>query len=85
MKRNVEIDIELTPVEIEKELWDMLSGEQTALLVCMAGRYAYNKANVSRQMCSVANHVKELPPKLRSDITNMVENFLELLKEDTES
>ena len=85
MKRNVEIDIELTPIEIEKELWEMLSGEQAALLVCMVGRYACNKANVSSQMCSVANHVKKLPPKLRSNITSMVENFLELLKEDTES
>ena len=35
MKRNVEIEIELTPVEIEKELWEMVSSEQVLLLVCM--------------------------------------------------
>ena len=85
MKRNVEIEIELTPVEIEKELWEMVSSEQVLLLVCMAHRYTFNKANVSSQMCGVAHRVKELKPKLKSDITSMVENFLELLKEDTGS
>lgn len=85
MKRKVEIDIELTPIEIEKELWEMVSSEQVLLLVCMANRYTFNKASVSSQMCSVAHRVKELQPKLRRDIIGMVENFLELLKEDTGS
>lgn len=50
MVRNVEIRIDLTPKEIETEIWDLASEEQVELLRALGERYKMEPANVCDQL-----------------------------------
>ena len=84
MKRNMSIDIALTPREIEEEVWNMDSENQIELLKYFVWRYESTKHYpVLMQMQSIYDSMKVFCDEdERENIIRLVSEFLDFLKGD---
>lgn len=81
MKRNIEVDLHITPRELEEELWGMDSVEQTDLLLAMSQRYKRDSYKVLMQMQNIHDEfVAGLNDEERRDVVWLFEQILEYLK-----
>lgn len=81
MKRNIEVDLHITPRELEEELWGMDSVEQTDLLLAMSQRYKRDSYKVLMQLQNIHDEfVTGLYEEERSDVIRLFEQILEYLK-----
>lgn len=82
MKRSVDVDFHITPRELEEELWNMDSVEQTDLLLAMSQRFRNESYKVLMQMQNVHDEfVAGLNDEERRDVVRFFEQILEYLKE----
>ena len=76
------MDFHINPRELEEELWEMDSVEQTDLLLAMSQRYKREPHKVLMQMQSIHDEfVAGLYDEERSDVVRLFETILEYLKE----
>jgi len=87
MERNVSIDIALTPMEVEEEVWNMDSDAQVELLKRFVLRYESTKHfPVLMQMQNIYDSMKELCDEDEQEsIIRLVSEFLDFLKGDVYS
>ena len=82
MKRNIEVDFHIMPRELEEELWNMDSVEQTDLLLAMSQRYKRESYKVYMQLQNIHDEfVAGLNDEERRDVVRLFEQILEYLKE----
>ena len=84
MKRNMSIDIALTPREIEEEVWNMDSENQIELLKYFVWRYESTKHYpVLMQMQNIHDDLKVFcDDDERRNIINLVSTFLDYISDD---
>jgi len=84
MKRNISVDIALTPREIEEEVWNMDSENQISLLNYFVWRYESTKHYpVLMQMQNIHDDLKVFCDEdERENIIRLVSEFLDFLKGD---
>lgn len=84
MKRNISIDMALTPREIEEEVWNMDSENQIELLKYFVWRYESTKHYpVMMQMQFIHDDLKELCDEdERRNIISLVSTFLDYISDD---
>lgn len=81
MKRNIDVDLHITPRELEEELWGMDSVEQTDLLLAMSQRYKRDSYKVLMQLQNIHDEfVTGLYEEERNDVVRLFETILEYLK-----
>lgn len=83
IQRRIPVNISPTPREIEQEIWQMDSVEQTDLLLAMSQRFSNECASVQSQIYAVSIDVKkELNADERRNVIHLLECILEYVKED---
>lgn len=84
MKRNMSIDIALTPREIEEEVWNMDSENQIELLKYFVWRYESTKHYpVMMQMQNIYDSMKVFCDEdERRSIINLISEFLDFISDD---
>ena len=84
MKRNISIDMALTPREIEEEVWNMDSENQIELLKYFVWRYESTKHfPVLMQMQNIHDDLKVFCDEdERRSIINLVSTFLDYISDD---
>lgn len=81
MKRNVEVNIEVSGIDLADELWEMNTAEQAAFLREL-GRTSMFEFDFLQQLFSVAIDINKFTTdKTKAAIIKMLENTLEYIKE----
>lgn len=82
VQRNFTENIEITPRELENELWNMNATEQTDFLLALSQRYENEHFNVVMQYEYIKDTMRSiLTEEDRRDVVNMLKTLVEYLEE----
>ena len=81
IQRTEVINVELTPREIELEIWNMDSGQQADLLLAMSQRYKSDEYHFLMQLLYIKDDFNSLlSTKEKENVIKMFEDILEYIK-----
>lgn len=83
VQRNFTENIEITPRELENELWNMDATEQTDFLLALSQRFNNDQYNVTMQYEYLKDEAhSELTKEERTNVVNMLKTLVEYLEEE---
>lgn len=80
MKKQIDIELNITPYELAKELWEMDASDQAAFLCELAKIFRYNKNDFYSQLWEVCHELNKEGSYWKASIIRLVETLLEYVK-----